>query len=133
MTIRSKQWYTKTSRLEYSFAKSSIGRRSSDPVLTTRSSVRRPVDSKFQIFLARLSGETNFLIRSVPFLANRSDCCRTPCEAVGGALTPLRARARGPRRGKLLQAPIDCDSGRIGDSQRSSPEVLLAFRRSAWL
>src|SRR6266496_1399293 len=53
MTMRSKQWYTKTSRLEYSFAKSSIGRRSSDRVLTTRSSVRRPVESKFQIYLAR--------------------------------------------------------------------------------
>src|SRR5258707_14918636 len=52
MTIRSKQWYTKTSRLEYSFAKSSIGRRSSDRFLTTRSSVRRPVESKFQISLA---------------------------------------------------------------------------------
>src|SRR5438034_408052 len=54
MTMRSKQWYTKTSRLEYSFAKSSIGRRSSDRVLTTRSSVRQPVESKFQIYLARL-------------------------------------------------------------------------------
>ena len=50
--MRSKQWYTKTSRLEYSFAKSYIGRRSSDRVLTTRSSVRRPVESKFQICLA---------------------------------------------------------------------------------
>src|ERR1022692_3783561 len=55
MTIRSKQWYTKTSRLEYSFAKSSIGRRSSDRVWTTRSSVRRPVESKFQIFLASIN------------------------------------------------------------------------------
>src|SRR5207253_9669460 len=54
MTMRSKQWYTKTSRLEYSFAKGSIGRRSSDRVLTTRSSVRRPVESKFQIYLARI-------------------------------------------------------------------------------
>src|ERR1700674_856853 len=53
MTMRSKQWYTKTSRLEYSFAKSSIGRRSSNRFLTTRSSDRRPVESKFQISLAR--------------------------------------------------------------------------------
>src|ERR1700682_5072772 len=54
MTMRSKQWYTKTSRLEYSFAKSSIGRRSSNRFLTTRSSDRRPVESKFQISLASL-------------------------------------------------------------------------------
>src|SRR6266404_5493161 len=53
MTMRSKQWYTKTSRLANSFAKSSIGRRSSDLVSTTRSSARRPVESKFQICLAR--------------------------------------------------------------------------------
>src|SRR2546421_13095022 len=52
MTIRWKQWYTKTSRLENSFAKTSIGRRSSDLVSTTRSSARRPVESKFQICLA---------------------------------------------------------------------------------
>src|SRR5262249_45859932 len=49
MTIRSKQWYTKTSRLENSFAKSSIGRQSFDLVWTTRSSAERPVESKFQI------------------------------------------------------------------------------------
>src|SRR6266849_7569341 len=54
MTMRSKQWYTKTSRLEYSFAKSSIGRRPSNRSLTTRSSDRRPVESKFQISLASL-------------------------------------------------------------------------------
>src|SRR5437879_9229288 len=53
MTMRSKQWYTKTSSLANSFAKSSIGRRSSDLVSTTRSSARRPVESKFQICLAR--------------------------------------------------------------------------------
>src|SRR5579859_5241625 len=53
MTMRSKQWYTKTSRLEYSFAKSSIGRRSSNRFLAIRSSDRRPLESKFQISLAR--------------------------------------------------------------------------------
>src|ERR1700692_4766961 len=63
MTMRSKQWYTKTSRLENSFAKSSIGRRSSDLVSTTRSSTRRPVESKFQIFLASFLGRWS----SVPF------------------------------------------------------------------
>jgi hypothetical protein len=54
MTMRSKQWYTKTGRLEISFAKSSIGRRFSDLVSTTRSPVGRPAESKFQICLASL-------------------------------------------------------------------------------
>src|SRR6266851_3683814 len=59
MTMRSKQWYTKTSRLEYSFANSSIGRRPSNRFLTTRSSDRRPVESKFQISLA--SAQVRFI------------------------------------------------------------------------
>src|ERR1700694_529485 len=66
MTMRSKQWYTKTSRLEYSFAKSSIGRRSSDRVLTTRSSVRRPVESKFQICLASPSRQIRIGVSTAP-------------------------------------------------------------------
>jgi hypothetical protein len=48
MTIQSKQWYTKTSRLVNSFANRSIGRRSSDLVLTTRSSARQPLESNFK-------------------------------------------------------------------------------------
>src|SRR5947209_5594994 len=53
MTIRSKQWYTNISRLPNSFVNVSIGRLPCSR-LTTRSSDRRPVVSKFQIFLARI-------------------------------------------------------------------------------
>ena len=42
--MRSKQWYTKISRLENSFANNSIGRLL-DFALATKSSVRRPVES----------------------------------------------------------------------------------------
>src|SRR5215470_5452780 len=44
MTMRSKQWYTKTSRLWNSFANNSIGRLL-DRASATRSSARRPVES----------------------------------------------------------------------------------------
>src|ERR1700704_3424579 len=80
MRMRSKQWYTKTSRLEYSFAKSSIGRRSSDRVLTTRSSVRRPVESKFQISLASFS---RALWAAHAVLLPRSNLCALVWYVVG--------------------------------------------------
>src|SRR5437899_3713784 len=57
MTIRSKQWYTNISRLPNSFVNVSIGRLPCSR-LTTRSSDRRPVVSKFQIFLASISSFT---------------------------------------------------------------------------
>src|SRR5882672_8938540 len=44
MTMRSKQWYTKTSRLSNSFANNSIGRLP-DRASATRSSARRSVES----------------------------------------------------------------------------------------
>src|SRR5215472_12128372 len=44
MTTRSKQWYTKTSRLSNSFANNSIGCLL-DFVSATKSSARRPVES----------------------------------------------------------------------------------------
>src|SRR5947207_2896234 len=45
MTMRSKEWYTKTSKLANSLANNSIGRLL-DFASATRSSVRRPVESK---------------------------------------------------------------------------------------
>src|SRR5690242_11856083 len=44
MTMRSKQWYTITSKLSNSFANNSIGRLPGSCV-ATRSSVKRPVES----------------------------------------------------------------------------------------
>src|SRR6516164_11071238 len=46
MTIRSKQWYTKASRLANSLAKVSIGRLPVVLASATRSSARRPVEIK---------------------------------------------------------------------------------------
>src|SRR6266705_2908542 len=61
MTIRSKQWYTNISRLPNSFVNVSIGRLPCSR-LTTRSSDRRPVVSKFQIFLASLSPDGKWVV-----------------------------------------------------------------------
>src|SRR5882724_9710011 len=55
MTMRSKQWYTKTSRLSNSFANNSISRLL-DFALATRSSVRRPTESN-----GRRPGERRFI------------------------------------------------------------------------
>ena len=86
MTIRSKQWYTKTSRLSNSFANSSIGRLP-DPDSATRSSAGRPVES-------------NRRLRA---------CVRKGKKGVQGKETvgfvPLGLRPKLPRRTELCSRP----------------------------